>query len=138
MEQPYTLHILGLQCFEAQEANGDEVVITVNDVKQWEAKPEVMSHVLNNDRKVSHYDFAGGRKLTREGWLLMTPYNPGQFVIKGLTGTTVLKLWEEDRLTRDDLIGQAPISAADAAGGSISVVFEAHGARYRLTYRVEV
>jgi hypothetical protein len=138
MEQTYTLHILGLQCFESQEVDGDEVVLTINDVKQWEARPEVMCHVMDKDHKVSEYDFPGGRKLTREGWLLMTPYNPGQFIIKGLTGTTVLKLWDEDLLTRDDLIGQAPISVSDASGGSISLVFDAKGARYRLTYKVEV
>lgn len=138
MQKTYTLHILGLQCFESQEIDGDEIYITVNDVKHWEAKPDVMCQVLDNARKVSEYDFAGGRKLTREGWLMMTPYNPGQFVIKGLTEPSVLKLWDEDRLTSDDLLGQAPISAADAAGGSIAVVFDNDGARYRLTYRVEV
>jgi hypothetical protein len=138
MEQTYTLRLIDLQCFESQETDGDEIYITLNDVKRWEARPDVMCQVLDNPHKVSEYDFAGGRKRTREGWLLLAPYDPGQFVIKGLTGTTVLKLWDADRLTRDDLLGQAPISAADAEGGSISVVFDADGARYRLTYRVEV
>ncbi len=133
----YTIHLLELECFKAQELDGDELYIRLNGNKVWESHPDKMSHILDRSVSVSHFDFAEGRKLTERGWLLLPSYQPDHYVFSGNQGEAVLQLWEADSLTRDDLFGQAPIDASQASGGKISVVFQRLGAHYRLTYKVE-
>jgi len=133
----YTIKLIRLECFEAQEIGGDEIYIKLNGEKVWEAAPDKMSAQSNHEGWVSQYDFAGGRKQTRLGWLPLTPYNAELFVFRNEEGGATLQLWDADRLTRDDLIGEATIDESQATGGNISVVMQGSGAHYRLTYRVE-
>ena len=134
----YTINLVALECFEAQEIDGDEVYIKLNDDKVWSVHPERMSHTADHAHFVSQFDFAGGRKLTQEGWKLIAPYNPDDYRFTGQSGDSVLQLWEVDLLTSDDLFGQTPIDETQASGGNISVIFRRLGAHYRLTYKVEV
>jgi hypothetical protein len=133
----YTLRLLTLECIQAQEIDGDEAYLTMNGRKVWSVGRDRMSQDLSHAHRCSEVDFAGGRKLTHEGWITMSPFDPGEFIFGGLSGTMVVQLWDDDRLTRDDLLGETPISEADIGHGHISVLFTRDGARYRLTYQVD-
>src|SRR5262252_3516464 len=101
----YTVRLVGLDCLTAEEIDGDEVYIMLNDAKIWQAHPDKMSHALDHPHQVSQYDFVQGRKLTREGWVAIPLFNPDQFVFKNEKGTVKIQLWDADVLTRDDLLG---------------------------------
>ena len=133
----YTIRLVGLECFKSEEIDGDEIYIKLNGKQVWEAHPEKMSHLLDQNVSVSHFDFAEGRKLTSRGWVLMPSYQPESYVFKGQSGDSVLQVWDADSLTSDDLLGQSPVDASQSSGGNISVVFQVMGAHYRLTYKVE-
>lgn len=137
MPSGYRLTLMKLECLESQEIDGDEVYITLNGRTIWRAHPDKASHLRDRDRQISAFDFANGRKLASEGWRMMMPYDPGRYVVKNLAGESLLQIWEADVLNRDDLLGETPISAADAGRGSIAVVFQRDGGHYRLTYRVD-
>lgn len=134
----YTIKLIGLECFRAEEVDGDQIYIKLNGAKVWEAHPDRMLPTPEHDGLVSHYDFAGARKQTHDGWIPLMPYTPEQFVFEEQTGVAALQLWDADALTSDDLLGETPIDASQASGGNISVVFQRSGAHYRLTYKVEV
>jgi len=121
----------------SEEIDGDEIYLKLNGAKIWEAEPDKMSHLLDQNVSVSSFDFATGQKLTSKGWVLIPAYKPEQFIRNGLAGEAVLQIWDADSLTSDDLLGQTPIDASQASGGKISVVFQRLGAHYRLTYQVE-
>lgn len=133
----YTIRLIALECLRAEELDGDEIFIKCNGVKVWAAHPDRMRAVIEDNNFVNHFDFAEGRKHTREGWLSLDPFSPDMFAIEVESGSAVLQLWEADTLTSDDLFGQTPVDASQASGGSISVMFQRLGANYRLTYRVE-
>ena len=133
----YTIRLLELECLMSDEIDGDETYIKLNGVTVWEAHPDKMSHLLDQNVSVKHFDFAGGRKFTSKGWVLMPSYDPEKFVFKGQSGEALLQLWDADSLSRDDLLGQTPVDADQTGGGKISVVFQYSGAHYRLTYKVE-
>lgn len=135
---PFTIKLVALECFKAEEVDGDEVYIKLDGSKVWEATPDKMMPVPDQEHRVSHFDFAGARKRARDGWIPLMPYNPGSFIFKDQSGDVVLQLWDADVLTTDDLLGQTPIDESQASGGNISVVFQRLGAHYRLTYKVEV
>lgn len=134
---PYTIKLIALECFRAEELDGDEIYLKLDNSIVWQAQPDRMSHVLDHADHVSEYDFAGGRKHTRDGWVPLMPFDPGAFAYADRTGGSVLQLWDADVLTNDDLLGQTPVDSTQATGGNISVVFQRSGAHYRLTYRVE-
>ncbi len=134
----YTIKLVGLDCFTAEELDGDEIYIKLNGEKVWEAHPDKMSHALAGEHQVSQYDFAQGRKHTQTGWLPLDSFRPEDFAFQNEDGTSTLQLWDADVGTRDDLLGETPIDASQASGGNISVVFRRSGAHYRLTYHVEV
>ena len=134
----YTIKLISLECFKAEEIDGDEVYLKLNGAKVWEASPDKMTPLAVAHDSVRHYDFAGGRKQTGEGWIPLMPYNPDLFVFKEQLGPAVLQVWDADTLTSDDLLGQTPIDETQGGGGNISVVFQRLGAHYRLTYKVEV
>ena len=137
MPSGYRLTLMKLECLASQEIDGDELYITLNGRTIWRAHPDKASHLRDRERRISAFDFANGRKLAPEGWRLMTPYNPSTFVLKNLSGESLLQIWDADALNRDDLLGETPISAADVGRGSIAVVFQRDGGHYRLTYRVD-
>src|SRR5664279_3149731 len=129
----YTVKLVNLECFAAEEIDGDEVYIKLNGAKVWAAHPDKMTHVPKDDHTVNQYDFAGGYKHTHAGWLPLTPDDPKQFVFSGQSGAAVLQLWDTDAITSHDLLGETPIDPSQASGGNISVVFKRLGAHYRLT-----
>ena len=128
----YTIKLVGLECFRAEEVDGDQVYVKLNGAKVWEAHPDRMKHVPVHEHHVSEFDFAGGRKHTRDGWVPLMPYNPDAFVFPDQAGSAALEV--RDAL---DLLGDAPVDSSQASGGNISVVFRRAGAHYRLTYKVE-
>lgn len=133
----YTLKLIALECFQAQEIDGDELYLTLNDQRVWSAAPDRMKHLPDADGLVSQYDFVGGRKRTQEGWIPLMPYTPDEYTFPRQNCAATLKLWDHDMLTSDDLLGQTPVDAMMAGSGSISVVFQRGGGHYRLTYKVE-
>jgi hypothetical protein len=138
MATMYRLKLIRLECLASHEVDGDEVYLTLDGARLWTAHPDKASHHAEHSHQVSEFDFAAGRKRTRAGWELMTPFNPGDFVVRGLTTTARLQLWDADPLTRHELLGETPIRAADAGHGNISIVFQRDGGHYRLTYAVEL
>lgn len=134
---PYTLRILSLECVTSEEVDGDETYLKLNDRKVWEAHPDKMSHAHSFDRSVSQFDFAEGLRKTGEGWAQIPGFQSESLVFNGLSGKSVLQLWDADTLNADDLLGEAPVDETQASGGNISLVFQQRGAHYRLTYRVE-
>lgn len=133
----YTLRLLGLECLQAQEFDGDEAYLTLDGVSIWEASSIKMSADLSKKASVSQVDFVEGRALTAEGWTALPDFKPQNAVLSGLSGQVMVQLWEADLLSSDDLLGETPISEVDSGGGTISVFFTNDGANYRLTYRVD-
>jgi hypothetical protein len=134
---PYTLRLLTLECERAQEFDGDEAYLTLNGRKIWSAGSDKMSSDLSHPHRCSQVDFAGGRKLTNEGWVNLPSDASYTSVFSGLSGQAVLKLWDDDRLSPDDLLGETMISETDIGRGHIAVMFLREGGRYRLTYQVD-
>ena len=134
----YTLKLVALECLQAQEIDGDEIYLKLNDQRIWASDPDKMGAADQPDPLVSQYDFTEGRRQTRQGWLPISDYQSEQFVFRNQSGDGVLQLWEADPLTRDDLLGQTPLSEQQAVGGTIAVVFQRSGAHYRLTYQIEI
>jgi len=122
---------------QSQEIGGDEAYLTLDGHKVWEAGRDKMSHDLSHAHCCGEVDFESGRLLTQDGWVNMESFDPNAYVFPGLSGTKVVQLWDDDLLTRDDLLGETPISEADIGHGHISVLFTRDGARYRLTYQVD-
>jgi hypothetical protein len=133
----YTIRLIALECLRSEELDGDEVYIKCNGAKIWEAAPDKMHSVIDHDEFVNHFDFAEGRKQTKTGWVALQPFKPEAFAVRAERADSVIQLWEADLLNPDELLGQTPVDASQASGGSISVVFQRLGANYRLTYRVE-
>jgi hypothetical protein len=128
----YVIQLVALECLRAQEMDGDEIYLKYNGAKIWQCAPDKMSAVLDHDNFVSHYDFVGGRKQTKKGWVAYQASTPIEWVE---SGEATFQLWEDDMIG-DDMLGQTPVDATQASGGNISVVFQHEGAHYRLTYRV--
>ena len=131
----YTVQLLGIKCIEAQENGGDEVKVKLNGLTVWESGRLKMHAHPTRDDQVSEFDFANGRRHDTGGWQMITPYNPQDFLFTDQYGDSYLELWEEDFL-RDDFLGRSPITARDAAHGSISISFVRNGANYLLMYKV--
>lgn len=134
----YTIRLVSLECFKAEEIDGDEIYLKLNGAKVWAAAPDKMAPIAVDHASVRQFDFVGGRKQTAAGWVPLMPYSPDNFTFKDQNGTAVIQLWDADTLTSDDLLGQTPVDATQGGGGNISVVFQRLGAHYRLTYKVEV
>lgn len=133
----YTLHVLGIECLTAQELNGDDVYLTLDERRIWSVGRAKMSHLLTDDMHVREYDFEDGLKLTLNDWERIEGFKPEAFIFHGLTGEHALTLHKADVFARDEQIGSAPIRLEDAEHGEIAVIFRRSGAEYRLTYRVE-
>jgi hypothetical protein len=133
----YTLRLLSLECVQSQELDGDEAYLTLNGDKVWSAGRARMSHDLAHAHRCNLVDFASGRLQTDEGWVAILTSRRDPFVFARLSGEAALQLWDDDRLTRDDLLGETPISETDIGRGPISVLFTRDGASYRLTYQVD-
>jgi hypothetical protein len=138
MSNEYTLRLLSLQCLQAQESDGDEIYLKLNNAEIWRFAPDKMTQDLTQKHSADHVDFAGARKHTREGWQAMPALDPNAFVFTGLTGTSVLQVWDDDLLLGDDLLGEAQLTVQDAERGDIAIVFQRDGGHYRLIYQVSV
>ncbi len=138
LSDTFTLRLMLLQCFRAQELNGDEIYIKLNDrvIWTWASSRIRFSHDLSRPGVIDRLDFAGARQHGAQGWQPVPDLDPNAFVFPSLSGTAVIELWDADTLTSDDLFGRTPIRPIDAGRGDINVVFEDLGARYRLTYQV--
>ena len=134
----FTLRLMLLECFQAQELNGDEIYIKLNDqvIWTWERSRTRFSHDVSRPDVIDRLDFAGARQRGGQGWQSVHELDPNAFVFSDLSGTAILELWDADTLTRDDLFGRTPIRLLDAGRGDIAVLFQDQGARYRLTYQV--
>lgn len=133
----YSLQLIAIKCVEAQELDGDEVLVKLNGATVWQSgRWHLHQHPTRADQ-VSEFDFANGRRLGAAGWELLTPYNPKDFMFAGLAGDSVFEVWEEDFL-RNDFLGRSPITERDAGRGHISIAFVRDGANYLLTYQVVV
>jgi len=137
MAVTFTLKLVLLECFQAQELDGDEIYIKLNDrvIWTWKTAHERFSHDTTHPHTIDKLDFAQARKHGANGWASAT-IDPEAYVFNGLTGGAVLELWDADTFRRDDLIGRAPVSPSDGGHGAISVVIQGDGAYYRLTYEV--
>ena len=132
----YTIKLIGLECFQAEEIDGDEIFIKLNGEKVWEspdkmniARPEALGQPVR---------FCRWTQANAGGWVPLMPYDPHAFLFHRSVGRfRCCNYGKTDTLTSDDLLGQTPIDASQASGGSISVVFQRLGAHYRLTYKVE-
>lgn len=133
----YTLRLIRLECIQAQEFDGDEAYLTLDGRQIWAAGRVKMNQTLSRPHQCSEVDFASGQLLMAEGWVPMPSSADESFTFSGLEGETILRLWDSDRLTSDDLLGETPIAERDSGRGHISVLFTRDGARYRLTYEVE-
>ena len=134
----YTIHVVALECLKSEEVDGDEIYLKCNGAKFWECAPDKMCAVVDHADFVNHYDFVERRKHTGQGWVALPPsFTPASVSVRVASGGATVQLWEADLLSDDDLLGQTPIDETQASGGNISVVFQRHGAHYRLTYRVE-
>jgi hypothetical protein len=137
MVDTFTIALLNLECQGAQEIDGDEIYLTAENRVLWRAAPDKMHHLPDMTDQVIEFDFAGGRKRTKDSWQPMMPYNPGDFILPNCDGVVLIQIWDADTITRDDLLGETPIDISQATGGAISVVFQRDGGHYRLTYRVD-
>lgn len=133
----YTVQLIAIKCIEAQELNGDEVLLKLNGVTVWQSGRWHLHHHPTRDDQVSEFDFTNGRRLGAAGWEMLTPYNPKDYIFTNLSGDAVLELWEEDFLG-NDFLGRSPITERDAGRGYITVAFVRDGANYLLTYQVVV
>lgn len=132
---PYTVRLHGIRCLSAHELDGDEVYLRFGGRQVWTSAPDRMTPRPARAQQVSAYDFTQGRKHTVDGWALIAPYNPDDFVFRDQAGLTTFQLWEDDTLS-DDYLGKTPVSAHDAGRGRISTAFSHNGAHYLLTYEV--
>jgi len=134
----YTLQLVGLKCLEAQELDGDEIVLRLNGAPVWSSGRFKLHHRPAGEAQVDQFDFANGQRHGAAGWQMLMPYNPGDYLFKDLVGDSFFELWEADPLNRHDDLGRARVSAGDAGRGQISIVFAREGAQYMLIYRVSV
>ena len=137
MAETFTLKLLLLECFQAQELNGDEIYIKLDGrvIWTWKTNHDRFSHDISRPHTIDQFDFANGRKHGADGWQ-DAGIEPQAFVFNSLSGSAVLEVWDADTLMRDDLIGRAPVRATDGGHGAIAVVIQGEGAYYRLTYEV--
>ncbi len=144
MSSSYTLRLVSLICYQAQEADGDEIYMKVNgeQVFSWEDLGGVRFHQrLDGKRFTTTFDFRTCRYNTANSWGEVDAYSPDQFVFKGQTAPITVELWESDKgnILRgdDDYLGRAVISAADGeVNAQIKKPFVMAKAGYELTYIV--
>jgi len=133
----YSVHLLSLRCIEAQELDGDETYIRFNQRKIWSVPGRYRMHEHpRHEHHFDEFDFVNGRLHEKDGWKEVKPFQAADFVFSGQTAESSFQIWEADFFTPDDNLGRTNVSANDIGRGSISVAFNADGARYILTYQV--
>ena len=133
---PFTLQLVSLRCLTAQEDDGDEIYVNVDDRTVWSVGTLRMTDRLSDDEQISEIDFVHGQVHTRNGWQAMQTFDGDDFRVAVTADYARLQLCERDMLLGDDLLGEAVITAADGERGKIQLAFTAEGAHYTLTYQV--
>lgn len=131
----YTVRLLAIKCIGAQELEGDEIYIRFNGATVWSTW-ELKMHHQPHGHQFDEFDFEQGRLHDAEGWKRVEPFEAEQFIFPGQSGNGMFEVWDANRFLRDDFLGRAPVSAADAGRGHIQVVCAHDGAHYVLTYTV--
>src|SRR5687768_15796137 len=107
---PFTVRLQSLRCLVAQEADGDEIYITVNGRTVWSVGTMRMSATPMDADQVSEVDFVQGTKRTANGVEALPMEHMGDLVLAGQTEPVLVQLRERDMLLGDDLIGEAAIT----------------------------
>lgn len=132
----FTLHLEGLRCVTAQEADGDEIYLMVDERQVWSVGTRRMTDQPADAEQISEVDFVNGRWRTLNGWESFPNFEAGEFVIPVQGEAARIELRERDLLLGDDVIGGANVMPEDAGRGQIQLAFTAEGAHYMLMYRV--
>jgi hypothetical protein len=139
---PYTLEIIALECLKNQELDGDEIVIKFNDkvMFHWEDTGYRWAAELKLEDWTNFYNFRTNRMATMNGEIEVEAYKDFGFVLSGLTGNSVIGLWESDEGNffrgEDDDLGQLTVNEASALNEVQTHDFTGEGAHYRLSYAV--
>ncbi|MEL6148933.1 MAG: WD40 repeat domain-containing protein [Chloroflexota bacterium] len=138
----YAFQLISLTCNKAQERDGDEIFIRVDDQTIWSVKKvgRKMSPKPTRNNEINTFDFSQCRMHGKRGWQSADQYRPKDFRFRGLTGPIELELWEEDQFLRggNDYIGKVTITPAQAGKGMVRAVIgdETDQFSYTLTYGV--
>ncbi len=132
----FTLQLVSLRCVTAQENAGDEIYVNVDGLTLWSVGGLRMHQGLSDDQQIDEVDFVHGQLHTRDGWVAMQSFEPDNYRAEITADRAQLRLHERDMLLGDDLLGEAVITAADAASNTITLAFTAEGAHYMLAYQV--
>ena len=142
--QTYSLSLILLECLEGQEFDGDEPYLKLNGetIWRWDLAGKKMHDTLNAVAWTNAFDLRNGKFRTLEGWAPSPHYQSGQFEFKGLSGQTVLELWESDEgetLRGEDVfLGSLTINLESVRMGDQIVEFNQNDALYQLIYRVSL
>jgi WD40 repeat protein len=136
----YALQLISLSCNRAQERDGDEVFIRLDDQTIWRvtALGRKMRPHPNRPHEIDTFDFSRCQMHGKSGWQPSDVYAPSVFRFGGLTGPIELELWEEDSFFRggDDCFGRLVITPAQAGQNMIRTVIGDDRYSYTLTYGV--
>jgi hypothetical protein len=142
--QTYTLNLILLECLEGQEYDGDEPYLKLNGdlIWRWDLAGKKMHDTLNAPSWTNAFDLRNGMFRTLAGWAPSPHYQAGQFEFKGLSGKTVLELWESDEHEsprgEDDFLGNLTVTLESIRMGDQIVEFNQNDALYQLIYRVSL
>ena len=135
----YTVHLISLKCLISQEFEGDEVYITLNGQRVWSVQGDYKLHQTPSQvHHINEVDFVEGRLLLRDGWQPIPEFEPTDFIFTGQSGHGQFEVWDEDNFSSDDYFGKLPFSQSEVGRGNITGVAARDGAKYVLTYRVEM
>lgn len=132
----FTVQLVSLRCVTAQENDGDEIYINVDGRTLWSVGGLRMHQGLSDPQQVDEVDFVHGRLHGPDGWAAMQSFEAEHYRVTVNDERTQLRLMERDLLIGDDVLGEAFITASDAASNRITLAFTAQGAHYMLSYSV--
>ena len=134
----FSVRLISLKCLVSQEAEGDELYITLNGDRVWAVQGDYKMHQQpSRPHQIKEVDFVEGRWLLPDGWLPMPQFEASAFVFADLTEPGRIEVWDHDNFSRDDYFGRLLFSENEAGHGNITGVAARDGAHYVLTYRVE-
>lgn len=142
----YTLQLISLQCFKAQEGDGDEINFFVNRKRVWSWKTEKrkMHHDMSKRGKTctDELDFLQARMQIGTQvsitWIPMVAGKLSDFRLEGLEAPAEIGFTEEDDALwdmQDDLLGA--VYLAEFNPGTRTHRFNWKNSLYELTYRIE-
>ncbi len=117
LKAQFTLELVKIKCLVSEDSGGDETYIKVDGKKIWD------------------YDYNGGNDMENQDVRVLnsvrrTPFNC----------PIVLKIYDEDNTSADDLLGQLIVNVSSSDYKNIGKVqskeFKKEDSWYRITYRV--